>query len=155
MKQVIYALQFRGQALPDPESPGVVNVRATAPTSTITTRVGDGGVRGAVHAPEPAAGPGAGGQATIEAEVRFTGEQTYHETGTITFGPNGHRLRFSSAAEGIIGPSADPERRAGAVVWRIDGGEGQFAGASGLITANFTVGSAGDLTVNQFGVIYV
>ena len=40
-------------------------------------------------------------------------------------------------------------------MWRVDGGEGQFAGASGYITSNFTLSDTGDVTDNQFGVIFV
>jgi hypothetical protein len=41
------------------------------------------------------------------------------------------------------------------VIWRVEGGEGQFAGASGLITSNFTIDEAGEVTDNHFGVIFV
>jgi hypothetical protein len=40
-------------------------------------------------------------------------------------------------------------------MWRIDSGQGQFEGASGLITSNFTVGDDGEVTDNHFGVIFV
>jgi hypothetical protein len=153
MKQVIYALQFRGEALPADGSPAVVQIRATAPGSTIATSVGGDGVQGAIE-PQRPAGTGAG-RAVIEAEARLTGADTFHETGTITFGQGGHRLRFRSLGEGHIGPSAEPGLRQGGVVWRVEGGEGQLAGARGLITANFTVDGAGALTVNQFGVLFV
>jgi hypothetical protein len=128
-----------------------VHVRATAPSCHFTTSVRESGVEGAVRAH----GQGEDGRARIEARVRLTSDHTYHETGVIAFGDGGHRLRFSSVGEGYIGPSAAPELRSGAVVWRVDGGEGQFAGASGLITANFTVGPTGELTVNQLGVLFV
>ncbi|MGH2352551.1 MAG: hypothetical protein ACRDJN_13155 [Chloroflexota bacterium] len=150
MKQLIYALQFRGEALPVAQSPNVVNVKATTSSSQITTNVGAQGVRTIHQAP----GPAANGQATVEAQVRLTGENAFHETGTVTFGAGGHRVRFSTLGQGYIGPSADPALRHGSVIWKVDGGEGQFEGASGLITANFTVGNAGELTVNQFGVIF-
>jgi hypothetical protein len=34
-------------------------------------------------------------------------------------------------------------------------GEGQFGGASGYITSNFTMDESGHVTDNQLGVIYV
>jgi hypothetical protein len=43
----------------------------------------------------------------------------------------------------------------GAVTWRIDGGDGQFAGAQGLITSNFLVGPNGEVTDHHLGVIYL
>jgi hypothetical protein len=155
VKQVIYALQFRGRAVPADGAPDVIKIEASAPSSTIATGVGVGGdgVRGTV---EPSrGGPPGSGRAVVEAEARLTGEHAFHETGTITFGEGGHRLRFRSVDPGYIGPSAEPGLRHGAVVWRVDGGDGQFADASGLITANFQVRDDGDLTVNQFGVLFV
>ena len=40
-------------------------------------------------------------------------------------------------------------------MWRVEGGEGQFAGANGYITSNFTLDEAGRVADNQFGVLYV
>jgi hypothetical protein len=37
----------------------------------------------------------------------------------------------------------------------VDGGEGQFAGASGLITSNFFVSDSLDVTDHHYGVIFV
>jgi len=39
------------------------------------------------------------------------------------------------------------------IIWRIQNGQGQFEGATGLVTSNFTVGSKGEVTDNHFGVI--
>jgi hypothetical protein len=46
-------------------------------------------------------------------------------------------LRFATLGSGYLGPGPDDTRRHGAGVWRVEGGEGQFAGARGLITSNF------------------
>jgi hypothetical protein len=40
-------------------------------------------------------------------------------------------------------------------MWRVKGGEGHFAGASGLITSNFFVGENFEVTDHHFGVIFV
>jgi hypothetical protein len=40
-------------------------------------------------------------------------------------------------------------------MWRVEGGEGQFAGARGLITSNFFVGEAGMVTDHHVGVTFV
>ena len=53
-----------------------------------------------------------------------------------------------------MGASPEPGLTHGSVVWRVEGGEGQFAGATGLITSNFTLSDKGDVTDNQFGLIY-
>jgi hypothetical protein len=41
------------------------------------------------------------------------------------------------------------------VPWHVDRGEGQFAGASGLITSNFFVSATGEVTDHHFGVLCV
>jgi hypothetical protein len=40
-------------------------------------------------------------------------------------------------------------------MWRVDDGEGQFAGASGLITSNFTLSDTDEVIDNHFGLIFV
>jgi hypothetical protein len=99
--------------------------------------------------------PVAGGKAAFESEVTVTGESSFVESGTIRFGEQKHRLRFSTVGQGYMGASADPNLRHGSVIWRVEGGEGQFEGASGLITSNFTIGGTGEVTDNHFGVIFL
>jgi hypothetical protein len=81
--------------------------------------------------------PTSGGQASFESQVTFTGETSFQEVGSITFRDSGHRLYFSTVGQGYIGPSADPQLKHGSVIWKVERGEGQFAGATGLITSNF------------------
>jgi hypothetical protein len=147
MKQIIYAMQFRGKAGPG-ASPTVMKATTSSPSSTLTTVVGPEGVHGSVQ-------PAAGGKAEFESEVTVTGETSFLESGNIRFGDGNHRLRFSTVGQGYLGASPDPKLKSGVVMWRVDGGEGQFAGASGYITSNFTMGEAGDVTDSQFGVIFV
>ncbi|HYM12042.1 MAG TPA: hypothetical protein VEU62_15010 [Bryobacterales bacterium] len=146
MRQLIYAMQFKGSAGPLSAS-NARKAATSAPSCSITSIVGARGLSGSIE-------PAAGGTATFESEVTITGHDSFQEKGTITFGA-GNRLRFSTVGEGHTGPSADPALRHGAVMWRIDGGEGQFAGASGLITSNFTFGPGGEVVDNQFGLIFV
>ena len=51
----------------------------------------------------------------------------------------------------ISAPSADPTRKHGTVMWRVEGGEGQFAEASGLITSNFFVDEGLGVVDHHFG----
>ena len=76
------------------------------------------------------------------------------ERGSISFGDD-HTLEFSTMGEGHLGASADPKTMSGAVTWKVDGGEGQFQGASGFITSNFLVTDQGEVTDYQFGVIFL
>jgi hypothetical protein len=146
MKQIIYAMQFKGKAGPG-ASANVMKASTSSPSTTITTEIGAEGVNGNIK-------PAPGGKAEFESEVTLTGETSFLEKGSIRFG-DGNRLHFSTIEHGYLGDSADPKLKSGAVMWRIDSGEGQFAGATGFITSNFTLSDGGDVTDNQFGVIFV
>ncbi len=76
----------------------------------------------------------------------------------MALGPHlrdGNRLDFSTIGEGYLGASTDGSLQHGTVMWRVNGGEGPFAGASGLITSNFFVDGSGAVTDHQFGVLFV
>jgi len=157
MRRIIYTMQFNGQVTPVGTSPNVLKATTTATSCTWVTLLGPDGLHAMLQ-------PAAGDQATFEAEVTLLGgfessevtsdgEGGFKETGIITFGRGEHRVRFSTIGQGYIGPSAEPNLRHGAVVWRIDSGEGQFTGAQGLITSNFTLSDAGEVTDHQLGVI--
>jgi hypothetical protein len=40
-------------------------------------------------------------------------------------------------------------------VWQVESGEGQFKGARGLITSNFTLSDGGEVTGYHTGVIFM
>ena len=148
MKQVIYVMQFRGQAAPSSENPNVLNAATTAPSCNVHTLIGPEGVSGNIE-------QAGGGTASFESEVILTGGTSFQESGTITFGGGGHRLHFSTVGEGYLNAAAEEGLKHGAVTWKIDRGEGQLEGATGLITSNFTVGDAGEVVDNHFGVIFL
>jgi hypothetical protein len=148
MKQIVYCMRFTGQAGPAEEgSSDVLKAATSAPSSTVTSVVGTDGLSGSIE-------PVAGGETAFESEVRFTSEMAFLESGSITFGA-GNSLRFSTVGSGHIGPSPESGLMHGSVMWQVDSGEGQFAGASGLITSNFTVDAAGAVTDHHFGLIFV
>jgi hypothetical protein len=148
MPQVVYAMQFTGKGSAVEGAQNVIKAATTAPSCMITSEVGPQGLRGSVE-------PIAGGKASFESTVTFTGESTFQESGTISFGTDRHRLRFSTVGEGHVAPSAEQGLMHGCVIWRVDGGEGQFEGATGLITSNFTFTMAGDVVDNHFGVLFI
>ncbi len=148
MKQIIYVMQFKGKAAPANESGTVLKANTTAPSCAITSVAGPGGISGTLQ-------PTGGAEARFQSEVTFTGETSFQESGTINFGDNRHRLHFSTVGQGYISPSADPQLKHGSVIWKIERGEGQFEGATGLITSNFLVSGAGEVTDNHFGVIFL
>ena len=148
MKQIIYVMQFKGKAAPTNESGAVLKVNTTAASCAITSVAGSHGISGTLQ-------PTGGAEAVFQSEASFTGENTFQESGTITFGDQRHCLHFSTVGQGHIGPSADPQLKSGSVIWKIDRGEGQFEGATGLITSNFLVNGAGEVIDNHFGVIFL
>ena len=148
MKQVIYAMQFKGTATPTGGASGVIKASTTAPSCTLSSVVGPGGVTGTLL-------PVPGGKASFESEVTLTAETSFTEMGTIRFGDSTHLLRFSTVGQGFLGKSPDEALQHGSVMWRVESGEGQFAGASGIITSNFTLSVTGEVTDNHFGLIFV
>ena len=158
MSQIIYTMQFKGEMSPVGTSPNVMKATMVASRICMTV-VGPNRLQTPLE-------PAAGEQATFESDVTFlggfespevtaAGEAGFKETGMITFGGGEHRLRFSTIGQGYIGPSAESNLRQGAVIWQVESGEGQFKGAQGLITSNFILSEAGEVTDHHMGVIFV
>jgi hypothetical protein len=147
VRELIYAMRFAGNAEPVGTAGNVLQAATTAPSSTLTATVGPDGLSGTLA-------PATGGEGTFASEVTFTGDTGFQEVGTIAFG-DGNVLRFSTVGSGHLGASADPTRKHGTVMWRVDGGDGQFAGASGFITSNFLVGEDLSVTDHHFGVLFL
>ena len=148
MQELVYALRFRGEATHVGIDGNVLKTATTAPGCTIRSHVGIDGLRGSLHSTD-------GAEATCESELVFTGATSFQEAGTIRFGPGGHQLRFSTIGSAFLCPAKDDRSRQGAAIRLVDGGEGQFAGATGLIAATFIVNDAGEVTDHQLGVVYV
>jgi hypothetical protein len=146
MQQLVYAMQFKGQAAGDAAQ--AMKVQSKGASSSITTIVNAGGITGGFD-------PAAGVEAMFESEVTLTGSNTFKEQGTIRFGDGGHLLRFITIGEGWMGPSPNPALKQGTVTWKVNGGEGQFSGADGIITSNFTVTDIGEVDDYHMGVIYL
>jgi hypothetical protein len=147
MPHVTYAMRFAGRATPAGPDGNVLRASTTSPSTAVTSRIGAEGLTGTVETVP-------GGDASFTSEVTFTSATDFLETGTIAFG-DGHSLRFSTVGQGYLGPSADPTLKHGTVMWRVEGGEGQFVGASGLITSNFFGGEDLAVTDHHFGVLFV
>jgi hypothetical protein len=114
MRQIIYALQFKGHAAPKAGATGVLKAATTASGCTLTTSVGREGVAGVLQ-------PTAGDKASFESEVTLTGENSFLESGT-RFGGGNNQLRFSTVGHGSLGASPIPKLQHGAVTWRVEGG---------------------------------
>lgn len=147
MRQLIYALRFIGQAEAIGPDGNLLRAATSAPSSTITSVVGANGLAGSVSA-------AAGSEATFESEVTMTGDNSFLESGTIAFG-EGHRLRFSTVGQGYVTAGTEPGTSHGTGMWQVDGGEGQFAGATGFITSNALLDTSLSVVDHQFGVIFI
>jgi hypothetical protein len=146
MKQLIYAMQFKGTA----SGQGPLVASLTSPSETITLCISGEGVSSTIA-------PSEGDSAAFKSEVTFLdpAQTAFTESGTITFGYGGHVLHFSTVGQGFIVDSPDPSLKHGTVTWQIDRGEGQFEGAQGLITANFLISGTGAVTDNHFAVLFL
>jgi hypothetical protein len=85
---------------------------------------------------------------TFDSEVVLEGE-SFNETGSIDYSGRG-KVKFQTKGVGHIEPSPMSDLQCGAVIWRITEGEGEFRGASGYITSNFTFSAGGELVDNQY-----
>ncbi len=117
MKELVFALQFKGKARPVEGADGKLAAKTSAGGQVLRTAVTAKGIQ---VKSESKPGP----RATFESEVQITGEGTFVESGRISYG------------------------KAGKVA-------GQFAGATGLITSNFTVGAKGEVVDNHYVRLYL
>lgn len=94
-------------------------------------------------------GTGPKGEAVnFESEVVMTAEG-FDEVGTITFAGRGS-VKFENIGPGHMAPSAVEGLNHGSIIWSITGGDGEFSGATGLITSNFTFSAEGDVVDNEY-----
>lgn len=147
MKELVFALQFKGKAQPVMGAEGKLAAKTSASSQILRTAVTAKGVQ--VKA-ESRPGP----RATFESDVQVTGEGAFVESGRISYSKAG-RLTFKTVGQGVLGPSAVDGLQRGAVIWEVSEGTGQFAGATGLITSNFTVGSKGEVVDNHFVRLFI
>jgi hypothetical protein len=145
VKPMTYSMQFRGQA--SERDGGVMDAVSTAPSCAHLTTIGADGLDGRFL-------PAPGDEARCESHMSFVDDLTFEERGTIRFG-RGNLLRFQTISPGRIERSPDPNLVHGTAIWEVDGGEGQFEGARGRITSNFFLSDTGELTDNQFGVLFL
>jgi hypothetical protein len=147
VRELVFALEFRGRGGPVPGSTTKRQARTIAPSQAWRAVLGPGGVTAAVE-------PVAGEAAVLESRVERDPDGTFVEDGTITYGAAGS-VTFDTVGRGHVGPAPDGRGSHGVVMWRITGGEGRFAGAQGLITSNFTVTPDGLVTDDHVTRLYL
>jgi hypothetical protein len=142
MKELVFALEFKGTAGPVPGSDTRLRAKTSATGQTLRSVIKADGIQASLE--------GAGGDtATFESEVEIVGEGMFVESGSIHYGTLG-TITFKTVGRGVLGPAPLTGLQRGAVVWEVTGGDGKLRGAQGLITSNFTVGSVGEVTDDHF-----
>jgi hypothetical protein len=93
-----------------------------------------------------------GESVTFESAVVMT-DDGLKEDGTITYAGRGS-LKFTTVNSGHMAPSAVSGLNHAAALWTIAECDGEFSGATGLITSNFAFSGQGDVVDNQYVRIY-
>ena len=146
MSQIGYAMQFRGSAGPQEGKENELWAKTGSTTNGLSTALGAGG-------PTLSIDEAAAQRAAFTSNVQILDDGEFTEDGTIDFGEAG-TLDFSTIGTGWMGASAEDGLTHGAISWKIDSGTGPLAGATGIITSNFTVSGAGEVVDNQWGVLF-
>ena len=146
MSQIGYAMQFRGSAGPQEGKENELWAKTGSTTNSLSTALGGGG-------PSLSIDEAASQRASFTSNVQILEDGEFTEDGTIDFGEAG-TLDFSTIGTGWMGASAEDGLTHGAISWKIDSGSGPLAGATGIITSNFTVSGAGEVVDNQWGVLF-
>ena len=142
MRELVFALEFKGSAVPVPGSPNRLRAKTSATGQTFRTALKADGIQSRVDS--------AGGDAaTFESEVEMLADGAFVESGSIVYG-NAGKITFQTVGRGVLGPSPLPGVQRGAVMWEVTGGDGRFQGAQGIITSNFTVSAEGEVTDDHF-----
>ena len=95
-------------------------------------------------------------RASYENHAVFTGESSFTETGIIRYDEGDGELEIATLSDGTLGPCAEPDVLHGAAVYRITGGGGRFAQATGLITTNFLLWpETGRFEERQAAIVFV
>jgi hypothetical protein len=147
MKELVFALEFKGTAGPVPGSENRMRATTSASSQTLRAALKPDGIQAAIE-------PSGRESAAFESEVEVVGEGQFVESGTIAYGTAG-KVTFKTVGRGTLGASPVAGVQRGAVIWQVTGGDGRFSGAQGLITSNFTVGAQGEVVDDQFARIYL
>ena len=77
------------------------------------------------------------------------GDEGFTESGAINYAGRGG-LRFETVGTGHMRPSAESSLTHGSIIWNIVSGDGEFEGATGLVTSNFTLSEQGQVVDNHY-----
>ena len=123
MAEIVFAMELRGSAAPVEGRENTFHAETSG-----TTPLGEA--------------------VSFQSEVVLSGD-VFDEVGSINYAGRGS-LKFNTIGAGHIGPSPTSGLNHGTVMWRVTEGDGEFSGATGLITSNFTFSEQGDLVDNHY-----
>lgn len=147
VRELVFALEFRGRAGPVPGLPSQRRARTTAPSQSLRAILTAGGVEASME-------PLPGDTAELDSRVERFPDGSFVEDGRISYGRAG-AINFVTIGRGVVGPSPIAGWTRGAVIWDVTGGEGRFAGARGIITSSFAVSPDGDVIDCHVARIYI
>ena len=147
MRELVFALEFRGRAEPVDGSATSRRARTFAPSQALRAVM-------TADAMETGVERVTGDTAHLESTVERFADGSFVEAGIITYGGLG-RVSFTTVGKGTVGPSPADGWVHGVVMWVVTGGDGWFAGARGLITSNFVASAAGEVIDNHFARLYL
>jgi hypothetical protein len=130
MRPLTLLLRFHPQATPPEGDPPTLDV--TSGPGTVTVLDGDG--------------EGVPTEASYVTHVTMTGEETFEETGEISF--DGGSLRASTPVPGIMRAVEAAGTVLGSVTWQVEG-TGRFEGATGLVSSSFAIQMDGSGIVEE------
>ncbi|HLG99121.1 MAG TPA: hypothetical protein VKX49_22610 [Bryobacteraceae bacterium] len=149
MQQLVYTMHFRGQASRSGQDPVIIRTTSSGTSCRIETVVGPTGVETTLH-------PAPGDLAFLEYEIRLTSQGAFQGSGVLTFGDEGaDAIQFSSEQKGQFLPNAAPGVMAGGISWKVEGGSGRFAAATGFISSAFTLNESGQMNEYHCGLIFI
>src|SRR5439155_17344762 len=122
MKELVFALEFRGSAAPVAGSDKKLQARTSAVSQTLRSVLKPDGIQGSI---ETSTG---GASASIESEVEMVGEGAFVESGSIRYGSAG-RVSFRTVGSRTLGASTHAGLQRGAVMGEESEGEGELADA--------------------------
>src|SRR5262249_61719902 len=120
MKELVFALEFRGSAAPVPGSDKKLQAKTSAGSQTLRSVLKAEGIQAGIES-------SGGGSASFESEVEIVGEGMFVESGSIRYGDAG-KVSFKTVGPGTIGPSPLAGDQSGGATWEVTGGEGARRG---------------------------
>jgi hypothetical protein len=148
MRQVIYSMHFRGQASSSTDAAKTLKTTSSGTSCTMKTVVGPTGVETTLH-------PAAGDLAFLESQIHLSADHRFQGAALLSFGEDGQHGLQLQTQDGHLMPSGITGMMSGSVTWKVTGGSGRFASATGFVASTFTLADDGELSEYQCGLVLI